>query len=176
MKLSLLSSWCSVKKWSAARKMRSAALCLATFFIACPLYAQCIVICYATNYSAAVTGWSGYWDFLMGYWTYSWTETYKWDCDPLNACTSSCAICERSTQDRSTDGTNWTQVTMLTGLGTSNECGAGITDVYSGTANLNPNTYYRFRWMTKAKLPTNTCDSGLYSLGDTKTFLTGPPG
>jgi len=154
----------------------TACLFLLILVIAWPVCAQCITICYATNANVKITMWSGYWDFMMGYWTYSWTETYTWDCDPLYACTSSCAVCERSTEDKSTDGINYTPVGTLTGFGTSATCTNGNTDIYYGSANLFANTYYRFRWMVKPKLPDNTCDGGVWTLGDTRTFQTGPPG
>lgn len=173
MKLSILSYLCSSMR-SVVRLRKSALVCLAIFFLSCPLVAQCIVICYATNDNVQITNWAGFWDSMMVYWTYTWTETWTWDCSPEGACTTSCAICEKDALDKSTDGTNYTQVAVSTGNGTAAACTVGNTDVYNVSINLYRSTYYRFRWMSKSLNGTNSCDSLLWNLDFTKTFQTGP--
>lgn len=145
---------------------------LVAIFLACPAAAQCIVTCYGTNPAASITNFSGFWDFMMCYWTFTWTETYTWDCTN-NGCTSACGICEMTGVWRYNMG--WDSVADASSMGVVASCGDGNTDTYTSTFITNlSNTSYRIILYTHCPGPGDTCsDSSAYSSSAFKDFTTG---
>ena len=159
----------------AVRLRKSAFVVLAATFLTTPVLAQCcIVICYGTNPGVQITNWSGYWDFTMGYWTYSWTQTWTWDCTNTG-CTSACAVCEQALLAKSTDGgTTWSLADSWTNLAPAAVCMNGNTDVWDSSVYLYPSTTYRFSWYAGCPSPGSPCNSLVWTPKVTKTFTTGP--
>ena len=158
-----------------AHLRKSAFAVLTATFLTSPVIAQCIVICYGTNPGVSITSWSGFWDSMMGYWTYTWTETWTWDCTNTG-CTASCELCEKGTLFKSTDGgTTWSPLTPWTNNVPASVCANGNTDVWNASINLYPSTMYNFSWLGKCPSVTDSCNSVYnWEMPVQKQFTTGP--
>lgn len=171
----MLKSNCTCPGLASLRKGVSLAIIGLSLIV--PLVAQAVDFCFADDANVAVTDELLVYDDMMGYYTFTCTETYTWDCYPM-ADTSKCTICELDVLSKSSDnGQTYDEINTVTSSNTAPVCTNGNSAVYYLSVNLNPSSFYKIDYFIKALPDGGDCgdDSG-WSLRDTSEIMTGPGG